>query len=50
MKIIIPQNIFTTIFALALPDSEKGKIVVKESSLIVKELEANKDSIGIIPS
>ena len=50
MSIIIPQNIYSTLFALSLPDNEKGKIVIKESSLIIKELEANKEAIGIIPS
>ncbi len=50
MNIIIPQNIFSTLFALALPDSEKKKLVIKESALISKELAQKKDSIGIIPS
>jgi len=50
MNIIIPQNIYATFFALSLPDSQKEKIVVKESSLIAKELEKEKDAIGIIPS
>jgi len=50
MNIIIPQNIFSTLFALTLPDNQKEKIIIKESSLIVKELEKNKDSVGIIPS
>ncbi len=50
MNIIIPQNIFSTLFALALPDGEKEKLTIMDSSLIVKELENNKDSIGIIPS
>ncbi|MDA3859585.1 MAG: hypothetical protein PF445_00010 [Melioribacteraceae bacterium] len=50
MNIIIPQNIYATFFALSLPDSQKEKIMVKESSLIVQELEKNKDDIGFIPS
>jgi len=50
MNIIIPQNIYSTLFALTLPDEQKGKIIVKESSLIAKELEKDKESVGIIPS
>lgn len=50
MSIVIPQNIFSTLFALSLPDDEKGKIIVKESSLISKELENDKNLIGVIPS
>lgn len=50
MNIIIPQNIYSALFALSLPDNLKENVLVKESSLIVKELEINKDSVGIIPS
>ena len=50
MNIIIPQNIYTTFFALSLPDEEKEKVIIRESSLIVKELEQSKESVGIIPS
>lgn len=50
MNIIIPQNIYSTLFALTLKDNQKENIVVKESSLILKELEKDKDSIAIIPT
>jgi len=50
MKIIIPQNIYTAFFALSLPDNLKESIIIKESSLIVKELEKDKDNVGFIPS
>jgi hypothetical protein len=50
MNLIIPQNIFSAIFALALPNKLKEKILIKESSLISKNLEENKGNVALIPS
>ena len=50
MNIVIPQNIFSAIFALSLPDKLKDKILIKESSLIAKHLEENKNDIALLPS
>ena len=50
MNIIIPQNIYSALFAFSLPDNLKENITIKESSLIVKELEKDKDNVGLIPS
>lgn len=50
MKIAIPQNIYTALFAMALPDELKEGVNVKASSLITKELKEGKYDIGIIPS
>ncbi len=50
MNILIPQNIFSAIFALSLPENVQSNIVVKESSLIGRELELSDNSIGLMPS
>ena len=50
MNITIPQNIFSALFALSLPDKYKDKVLIKESSLIAKELEKNKKDVALIPS
>jgi len=50
MNIAIPQNIYTALFALALPDDLKEKVNIKESSLITKELIEGKYDVGLIPS
>lgn len=50
MNIIIPQNIFSALFALSLPDKYKDKIIIKESSLITSCLEKNKNDVALIPS
>jgi len=50
MNITIPQNIFSAIFALSLPDKYKDKVLIKESSLITQELEKNRKDVALIPS
>jgi len=50
MNIIIPQNIFSALFALSLPDKYKDKVIIKESSLITPYLENNKNDVALIPS
>lgn len=50
MKLIIPQNIYSAIFAMSLPDELKKIIEVKPSSIICNELENNTDTIGLMPS
>jgi len=50
MNITIPQNIFSALFALSLPDKYKDKVLIKESSLITKDLEKNKKDVALIPS
>lgn len=50
MKLIIPNNIFTTLFILSLDAKTRPEIEVKEASLISAELNEHEDYIGIIPS
>lgn len=50
MKLIIPNNIFTTIFILSMDDKLRPEIEVKEASLVSAELNENEDYVGIIPS
>ncbi|MCF6271414.1 MAG: hypothetical protein L3J41_17010 [Melioribacteraceae bacterium] len=50
MNIIIPQNIFSALFALSLPNKYKDKVIIKESSLISQDLEKDKKNIALIPS
>lgn len=50
MKLIIPNNIFATLFLLSIDENERPEVTVKESSLIVSELENDKNSIALIPS
>jgi hypothetical protein len=50
MKLIIPNNIFATLFILAMDEAERPGIEVKEASLISSELNNNENCIGIIPS
>ncbi len=50
MKIQIPSNIFTAIFALNLPDKYRQSVETRPSSVIVKEIEEGKAEAGLIPS
>ena len=50
MKLIIPKNIYSALFALSLPDDLKESIVVESSSLIVREIKNGNAEIGLIPS
>ncbi len=50
MKLIIPNNIFATLFILSIEDVKRPQIEVKEASLVSAELNNNEDAIGLIPS
>jgi len=50
MNLAIPQNIYTALFAMTLPDELKEKVNVRASSLITKELKEGKCDVGLIPS
>ncbi len=51
MNIIIPNNIFATLFVLTLnSDKEDINILVRDSSLIAKELLNTEQSIALMPS
>lgn len=50
MRLIIPNNIFATLFLLSIDESERPEVLVKDSSLIVSELENDENSIALIPS
>lgn len=50
MKLLIPKNIFSTLFVLSLDKQLCPEISVNEASLITKELYNDEDSIGLIPS
>lgn len=50
MNVIIPQNIYSAIFAMNLPDEIKSSIKVTASSLIANEIEKGNSDIGLMPS
>lgn len=50
MKILIPQNIYSAIFAMSLPGEFKNFIEVRPSSVISNELETDDDAVGLMPS
>ena len=50
MNIVIPQNIYSAIFAIQLPDEIKTDIKVTASSLIANEIEKGNSDVGLIPS
>ena len=50
MNVIIPQNIYSAIFAMQLPDEIKSNIKVTASSLIANEIEKGNSDVGLMPS
>ncbi|MEW6653692.1 MAG: hypothetical protein AB1394_09505 [Bacteroidota bacterium] len=48
MKLYLPDNIFAELFKSAIPDGIES--IFKPSSLVVKELEINTQSLALIPS
>ncbi len=50
MKLLIPQNIYSAIFAMALPDDVKKDIQVRPSSVISNDLENDEDAVGLMPA
>jgi len=50
MKLIIPNNIFSTLFILAMDEKLRPELEVKEASLISSELDNSETSVGLIPS
>lgn len=50
MKLFLPKNIFTEIFAKVLPADSGIDLIYKESPLIVKQLESDTSAIALIPS
>jgi hypothetical protein len=50
MKLILPKNIYTKIFAEVIKKYEQVEIIFKEASLIAKELHEDTLAIGLIPS
>ncbi len=50
MRLIAPNNIFTTLFYLSIPEIKRPELLLKESSLITNELLISNDSLAIIPS
>ena len=50
MKLIIPNNIFATLFFLSIDEKDRPDVIVKESPLIASELENNESSVALIPS
>ncbi|MCF8243190.1 MAG: hypothetical protein K9J16_17575 [Melioribacteraceae bacterium] len=49
MRLLIPQNMFSAIFAMTLNDEMKENLSVVPSSLISKKLENGEGDIGFIP-
>jgi hypothetical protein len=49
MKIIFPENIFTSIVALLLPEVYRSKLQFQPASSISASLDNQQDSIGLIP-
>jgi hypothetical protein len=50
MRILIPQNVYSAIFAMTLPDEMKKFVEVKPSSVICTELEKDANAVGLMPS
>ncbi len=50
MKLIAPNNIFSTILLLSIPPKIRPELIIKDSSLIANELLNSNDSIALIPS
>lgn len=50
MNIIIPNNIFATLFVLTLNSEKEINVLVRDSSLISKELLNTEQSIALMPS
>jgi len=50
MKIIIPQNLFSALWALTLDDKQKSELVIKESSLVTQGLINGEAELALIPS
>ena len=50
MKIIIPQNIFSAVWALTLSDEQKSNLIIKNSSLITQSLLNDEADVALIPS
>lgn len=50
MNIVIPQNIYSAIFAMQIPDEFKSNVKVTASSLIANEIEKENSDIGLMPT
>lgn len=50
MKTLIPQNLFSAIWALTLTDEEKSNLVIKNSSLATQCLLDDEAEVALIPS
>ncbi len=50
MKLILPKNIYTSLFVNYFINTDKNEINYKESSLIAKELESNTSAVALIPT
>lgn len=50
MKIIIPNNLFSVLFTMSLPQNFKENMEVKPSSMIAKDINDGGADIGLIPS
>lgn len=50
MNLIIPNNIFATLFVLSISEEQRPTVTVKESSLISNELELDKETVALLPS
>lgn len=50
MRQIFPNNIFSTLFILSIDEENKKRIEIKDSSLIIEEISADQNAIGLIPS
>ena len=49
MKLIIPQNIFATLFALTIDKNKRSIISPRESSSIQTEVQNNDDAVALMP-
>jgi hypothetical protein len=50
MKLILPKNIFTSLFVNHFINTDQNEIKYNESSLIAKELESNTSAVALIPT
>jgi predicted solute-binding protein len=50
MKLILPQNIFASLFINNFLEADKHEIMYKDSALIAKGLEVNTSAVALMPS
>ncbi len=50
MKIVLPQNIFSAIYSVLLPDEVKSSVFIKPASMVAADLKNGSCDVALIPS